>query len=163
MTGASWIDCQITTNVYSCLNTGGGSTFPLAHLTPLSPIMYRRCFVSWERFGNLTGLWSANKHHIEGSTNLLICYYRYRLNSRYPFCNFIITQKYNISGTPVTLDRLKQGYPLFCLWPKIFDSPTSNQSTKWWRNWIETIHLAPHPPYQCYFNIQYLKGSVWWY
>ena len=27
----------MTPNVHSCLETGGGSTYPLAHFTPLSP------------------------------------------------------------------------------------------------------------------------------
>lgn len=28
---------HMTPNVYCCLETGGGSTYPLVHLTPLSP------------------------------------------------------------------------------------------------------------------------------
>lgn len=31
---------HMTPNVYCCLETGGGSTYPLVHLTPLSPIKW---------------------------------------------------------------------------------------------------------------------------
>ena len=43
MMGGSKIYGHMTIKWYSCQDAGGGSTFPLAHLTPLSPI-YELCF-----------------------------------------------------------------------------------------------------------------------
>ena len=38
---------RITPNVHSCLETGGGSTYPLAHFTPLSPTCFVRSYLIW--------------------------------------------------------------------------------------------------------------------